>query len=45
VRSVLSLDRALREKLLATPARVAALLARLPLLLPEAGYHPTRHGA
>jgi hypothetical protein len=45
VRSVLSLDSALRQKLLATPARVAALLARLPLLLPEAGYHPIRRGA
>lgn len=45
VRSVLSLDSALRQKLLATPARVAALLARLPLVLPEAGYHPTRRKA
>jgi hypothetical protein len=35
VRSVLSLEPALRQKLLATPARVAALLSRLPLLLPD----------
>ncbi len=38
VMSLLSLDVAARAKLLAHPARLAALLARVPLVLPEAGY-------
>jgi hypothetical protein len=39
VRALLDLDPALRAKLVSHPARLAALLARLPLLLPAEGYH------
>ena len=39
VRAVLGLDAALRAKLVSHPARLAALLSRLPLELPAAGYH------
>jgi hypothetical protein len=39
VRAVLGLDAGLREKLVSHPARLAALLSRLPLQLPPNGYH------
>jgi hypothetical protein len=39
VRAVLGLDAGLRAKLVSHPARLAALLSRLPLELPAAGYH------
>jgi hypothetical protein len=37
-RALLALDPGSRAKLVGQPARLAALLARVPLLLPEAGY-------
>src|SRR6185437_5602130 len=37
-RALLALDAASRAKLVTPPGRLAALLARVPLLLPEEGY-------
>lgn len=39
VLSLLSLNHEMRSKLVAHPSRLAALLARIPLVLPPEGYH------
>src|SRR5262249_10290825 len=39
VKALFALERKACEKLVGSPARLAALLARVPLLLPEGGYH------
>jgi len=39
VKALFTLDEKARDKLVKNPARLAALLARVPLLLPEGGYH------
>ena len=44
VRSLIALDEGTRNKIVGYPERLAALLARLPLLLPEAGYHVVPRG-
>jgi hypothetical protein len=40
LRPVLALPASARDKILSHPGRLSALLARLPLLLPEGGWHP-----
>jgi len=39
-RSLLALDALARERLVSVSGRLAALLARVPLLLPDGGHHP-----
>jgi hypothetical protein len=44
VRSLAALDTGTRSKLVDHPARFAALLARIPLVLPDSGHHVREKG-
>ncbi|MBI4701230.1 MAG: hypothetical protein HY744_08745 [Deltaproteobacteria bacterium] len=44
VRALLALERPTRHKILDHPSRLAALLARVPLVLPPEGHHPRPRG-